>query len=249
MIRGVHLGQVVDVHPKEYEVSVYLPYLPPSLLGKGLRVRLGGRMQQPRAGDYYLPRVGEWGLVAFPLEDPRSGVWLLSLPDRGHHLVPEEILTQDPKAALVHWPGGQWALQEGDGSTELAWPDGTFLQVLREREPGEPRPRKLTRRKGQPFTPPEREPLPPPQPPRVALLLRHASGTEVRVGRDGRVEVRTAQGRRFVLDDPGAEILLQDPGGSILRITPTGVTLHAVGSLTLTATGPVTIDGASIAIG
>lgn len=257
MIRGVHLAQVTDVHPEEYAVSVYLPYLPPGLLGKGLRVRLGGRMQRPNAGDYYLPRVGDWGLVAFPLEDPRSGVWILSLPDRGFHLVPEELLTQDPDAVLTHHPGGQWTVHHGDGSTEAVWPDGTAVQVIRKDSPrswlGRLVERFRTRRSSQAWTPPERKPYSPPPGPTAYLYLTHPSGAEVHLAQDGSVRVKTPAGHTLTLDEgefgaPG-ELTWRHASGHVVRLTPTGIVVHSAGTLTLTAAGAVVIDGASIAIG
>ncbi|MGM8838388.1 hypothetical protein [Thermus sp. 93170] len=258
MIRGVHLAQVVDVHPKDYEVSVYLPYLPPGLLGKGLRVKLGGRMQRPKAGDFYIPKVGDWGLVAFPLEDARSGVWLLSLPDWAWHVIPEELFEQDPNAALVHYPGGQWRVEYGDGTTEAVWPDGTLVQVIRHDPPkswiGRILDRFRTKRPTEKeWTGRTREPYKPPPGPVSYVYFRHASGTEVHVAQDGSVQVKTPTGHVLILDEGEwsgeKQVVLRHQAGHHLTMTPTAVALNSVGNLTITATGNVVIDGAAIAIG
>jgi len=257
MIRGIHLAQVVDVHPKDYEVSVYLPYLPPSLLGKGLRVKLGGRMQRSKAGDFYLPQIGDWGLVAFPYEDARLGVWLLSIPDRGWHIIPEELLEEDPKATLTHYPGGQWRVEYGDGTTEAVWPDGTLLQVIRRPAPqswlGRVLQRFRTVRKGKEWTPPTRKPLEAPSGPVTYIHLKHASGAEVHLAQDGSVRVRTPSGLTLTLNEGewGGSVRFEavHPSGHTLTMTPSGVTLHSAGTLTITAAGSVVIDGSAISIG
>lgn len=235
MIRGVHLGQVVDVHPKEYEVSVYLPDLEGVLGNTGVRVRLSGRMQRPVAGEFYLPQIGEMGVVAFPLEDPRSGVWLASIPHRGHHLVPEELLQDDPDATLVHHPGGQYTIQEGDGGTEAVWPDGTSLQVIRKKDGGFTNrswlgrlwERFRTRRPGKAWVPPSRQRLQP-QPPPVDLYLHHSSGTVVHITADGSVEVRTAKGHGVRLFDSTEKARDPQTGSVIAEETPERERSHLV---------------------
>jgi hypothetical protein len=257
LIRGIHLAQVVDVHPKDYEVSVYLPHLPPSFLGKGVRVKLGGRMQRPKAGDFYLPQVGEWGLVAFPQDDWRAGYWLISLPDRGFHIIPQELFEEDPHATLTHYPGGQWRVERGDGSTELAWPDGTSLQVLRKDNPrsflGRLMDRFRTLRKGKEWIEPKRESLEAPPGPTTYIHLKHASGTEVHLAQDGSVKVTTPSGLTFTLDEgewaQEEKVTLAHPAGHSLTMTASSVSLHSAGALNITAAGPVVIDGATIAIG
>lgn len=257
MIRGIHLAQVVDVHPEDYEVSVHLPYLPPALLGRGLRVRLGGRWQHPQAGEFAMPKVGDWGLVGFFADDPRAGIWLISIPDRGWHIIPQELLKEDPQAVMVHYPGGQWTVQHGDGSTEAVWPDGSSFQVIRKSSPrswlGRLVERFRTLRQAKPWLPPERKPYEPPPGPQAYLYLRHSSGTEVHLAADGSVQVRTHSGHVFVLDEGGfgsaGRLALQHAGGHVLEMTPGQVRLHSAGALTITAAGAVVIDGASISIG
>lgn len=249
MIRGVHLAQVVDRHPKDLEVSVWVPDLEGVLGSPSVRVKVAGRFQSPLSGEFWVPQIGEMGVVAFPLEDPRSGVWLASIPQRAFHVAPLEVYEQDPEAVVTHHPGGQYVVQEGDGGLEAVWPDGSFFQVVRGRGSGGLLTRKRTRRTSQPFNPPQREDLPPFQDPKVEVYFRHKTGTEVRVKRDGSVEVRTQEGRRFYLSDPDALIALEDPSGSHFRITPTGVSLYSAATLTIQAAGAVTIDGATISIG
>lgn len=255
MIRGVHLAQVVDRHPEEYEVSVYLPYLAPALLGKGLRVRLGGQWQQPQAGEFILPRIGDWGLVAFYTEDASSGVWVASIPDRAWHIVPQELLKEDPDAALTHWPGGQWVLHRGDGSSEVVWPDGTFLQATRKGRSwlGRILERFRTKRAPKPWVPPERQPYQPPPGPRVYLYLKHASGAELHLAQDGSVRIRTPSGHMWTLDEgefgSAGTLTWQHVSGHVIRMEPSGITITSAGTLTLTASGAVVIDGSSIAIG
>lgn len=257
MIRGIHLAQVVDVHPREYEVSVYLPYLPPALLGQGLRVRLGGRWQQPQAGEFILPRIGDWGIVAFFAEDPRTGIWLTSIPDRAWHIVPEELLQADPKAALAHYPGGQWWVQHGDGSTEVVWPDGTSFQAIRKPGPrgwlGRLVERFRTLRQGKAWTQPQRQAYTPPDGPRTYLYLKHASGAEIHLAQDGSVRIRTPSGHMWTLDEgefgSAGTLTWQHVSGHVIRMEPSGITITSAGTLTLTASGAVVIDGSSIAIG
>ncbi|RTH01293.1 hypothetical protein CSW50_09610, partial [Thermus scotoductus] len=95
-----------------------------------------------------------------------------------------------------------------------------------------------------------------PQRERSAIVLESEVGHRITLWDDPvqnasrYVEVRTAGGHTVRLQDlPIPEVEVRHTGGHVLRMAPGEVALEAQGSLRLTATGEVVIDGALIRIG
>jgi hypothetical protein len=67
------------------------------------------------------------------------------------------------------------------------------------------------------------------------------------------VKVTTPSGLTFTLDEGEwageKKIALAHPAGHTLTMTASSVNLYSAGALSITAAGPVVIDGATIAIG
>ena len=205
MLRGVWSAQVIDVHPNEFEVSIIMPHL---LSFEGIRVAIGGQRRHPLGGDYQMPEAGDWGLVVFATNDPRSGAWLTALSDRYRHLIPLELLAADPLAALTHHRGGQYAIEHGDGSTEAIWPDGTLVRLTTTKDGAmsnpsgrsrrTPRKRTVNARLG---TPGERRDYVPPASPPVDVRVEHSSGATITLTADGSFLLVTPRGHRLRLHD------------------------------------------------
>jgi len=204
-LNGVYDAQCVDIHPETYEVSVALRHMG---FFDGIKIALGGRRQHPVAGDFEMPEVGDWGIVAFTSDNPRSGIWLCSRPDKHRNMVPAELLKDDPKASLVHHPGDQYMVQHGDGSSELVWPDGTFAKVTTRKDgslSNETARSELVERtysttsrfgeKGQ------RKPFEGRAQPPVDFSFEHALGFTFRITADGSLAIQTPKGHLLKVHD------------------------------------------------
>ncbi|WP_027894459.1 hypothetical protein [Calidithermus chliarophilus] len=223
-LRGIHLAQVISVHPSAPATT--RPDSPPPYAGtlsvklgdystQGgtdeapmFRVRVLRERAQPAAGVYRLPQEGDWGLVAFFANDGASGVWLGSLDSITRNLIPEELWALDEAAELHHFPSDRYAIYHGDGMEEHAWPDGTLLKITprKDGQPSNPTyrarrsARKARRKSGEGWAT-ERQPYSPhPQPP-VDVVLSHASGAEVRLSADGSLFLSTPAGHSLRLFD------------------------------------------------
>lgn len=222
-IRGVWLGQVTDVDPTTYQARVIFPNIAHL---EGIKVALGGVRQHPVAGDFALPEPGDWGIVAFWTNDPRSGVWLTSVPDRFRHIVPTELWTEDPLALLRHTPGDHFTIDHGDGSTESLWPDGTMLRITTTKDgvAGNPTGSTLRTPRKRTLTPalgrePERKDLAPAPHGPVDVVLEHSSGATVRITADGSFRLDTPAGHSFRLHD-GTEKARDPDDSTAITATP-----------------------------
>jgi len=239
MLRGIHLAQVVALHPEAPEVTredeppyagtvdvLLLDYAPIDDPSRTYRVRVLRPRAHPSAGTYALPEVGDFGLVAFYANDPRAGVWLGALDDALRNMIPEELWKQDPYAELRHFPSDRYAIYHGDGTEEHVWPDGTFLKVTT-RKDGTPSNRtyreKLTRRrvrrKIREFAS-RREDYTPHREPPQDLVFRHASGAVVHLSADGSIVVQTARGHRLRLFDSTEKARDPETGAPTSEETP-----------------------------
>lgn len=204
-IRGIHLGQVTDVNASEYKARVVFPNMAHV---EGIMVALAGARQHPVAGDYLMPEVGDWGIVAFWTDDARAGVWITSVSDRYRHIIPTELFESDPVARLHHTPGDHYTIEHGDGTLESVWPDGSMLRVTtgKDGDPGNPAGHKARTERYRTLTPalghaPERLPLAPAARGPVDVLFEHVSGATVRITADGSMRLATPKGHAFTLHD------------------------------------------------
>ncbi len=199
MLRGIHLAQVVDVHPSDYTVSVLLPNLTATT---GARIRL-------TEGQFALVQPGKFGLVAFYSEDRRSGVWLVTLPDSANNLIPHELFQDDPKATLEQHPNGAYSLRRSNGDEEHVLPDGSLLKIACSSRNNSRTQRKRTRRKSNDlfgetervnWTPPARDP--------ADMYLELASGLSIHINGNGKATITNGnitlrmEQNRFVLEGP-----------------------------------------------
>lgn len=219
-MRGIHLAQVIAVHPSAPDPTpedqppyagtldvILLDATPVDDPQRAYRVRVLRPRAHPSAGHYLMPEVGDFGLVAFYANDPRAGVWLGALDDNLRQMVPEELWARDPYAEVHHLPSDRYAIYHGDGTEEHVWPDGTFLKLTTRKDGSFSNAgyrAKLTERKARRKTrafASQRVPYTPHQEPPLDLVFRHASGAEVWLSADGSLEVRTAEGHAVRLFD------------------------------------------------
>lgn len=239
MLKGLHLAQVVQIHPTAPDPTaedeppyagtldvILVDYAPIDDAERTYRVRVLRPRAHPSAGVYALPEVGDWGLVAFYANDPRAGVWLGSLDDALRNMIPEELWDQDPYAELRHLPSDRYAIYHGDGTEEHVWPDGTFLKLTARKDGSvgnatyrEKLTRRRVRRKVRKFASRREDYQPHPEPPHD-LVFRHASGAFVHLSADGSIEVRTARGHRIRLFDSTEKARDPETGAPTLEETP-----------------------------
>ncbi|PZA08295.1 phage baseplate assembly protein V [Meiothermus sp. Pnk-1] len=225
MLKGIHLAQVIAIHPGTAQDSptdtapyaATLSVLLSNLMMMGgtdeaprFRVRMLTPGAGPSAGRYSLPRVGDWGLVAFTENDGESGFWLGSIPDDLRHAAPEELWRKDPYAEVWQHISDFYQITHGDGTQETVWPDGTLLKVTTRKDgaPGNPSlraaktPRKVRRKKagGSGFES-QRVDYPFQAEPPVDIVLKHSSGAEVRISADGSFFLSSPRGHTLRLFD------------------------------------------------
>ncbi len=199
----IQRAQVLEAHPTGL-LSVLLEDY--SLLG-AIPVRMARARAHPAAGEFALPELGDWGIVAFTRDDMRFGVWLGSLDDDLRNLIPEELWQADRYADLTHHPSDQRTIQHGDGTTETIWPDGSLLKLTTTKDGavsnpsrrGSRTPRRMRRKTG-PMQSERRDYVPHSRPP-VDVEFQHSSGAIVRITADGSFLIRTPAGHGWRLHD------------------------------------------------
>ena len=205
------LAQVDTLYPDEGKVSIVFPTL--SMLS-GLRVRIAAPNISDNTGTFRLPRRGDWGLVAFFQNDPRTCVWLLSVPDERWNTLPVEILADDPEAAVTYTPGGtaqiEWG-EQGAGDFEHGRADGTLFRISHGKDGSLSNATRRRRRTDWKVTRDKKRGghQPPPLPP-ADLYLEHASGAVVSLSADGSFLFQTAAGHRFRMHDGTEKVRASD---------------------------------------
>lgn len=199
------LAQVDTVYASEGKVGVTFPTL---AMLSGLRVIIAGDGLSARSGEFRLPQRGDFGLVSFYQDDPRSCTWLWNLSDNNWHSAPLEVFETDPLAQVAYARDGSQTIHHGNGDVEVARPDGTVIRLTHSKDGtmgnatgrAAVTPRMVSEPEGQARTP-TRKPYTPPALAPADLVINHASGTTVRLSADGSILARTAKGHRFSLYD------------------------------------------------
>lgn len=232
------LAQVEAVHPAEYQLSVVFPNYANLV---GIRVTVGSPQASAYAGEYALPRRGDWGLVAFWQDDPRTAVWLMNMPDRIWNSIPRENLSEDPQLrARYEWPGIR-RLIFGSGDQETILPDGSLFRVTHTKDGslsnvgnrtiktlwkvGEAVARGV-RKEARKSINPGKAPS--------DVVFAHASGASVVITADGRVDVGTPRGHHIKLHDATEKKRRPEPPYNIYQ-TPEEDDNRKVSELKLTS--------------
>jgi len=124
---GLYLAQVVGIAPEHHAVNILLPAL--SGMTNAMKPsNLNARVLEHRAGMYVgeldLPRIGDWGVVAFPHGSDHFAVWLGSLYQDFNH-----IATSHREERISHHDSGVYSRIAQDGTVEWSHPSGTFLKI------------------------------------------------------------------------------------------------------------------------
>lgn len=173
--------------------------------GPSLYVQLGRKYADAlRISQEPLPTIGTWGIVAFPNDDIRNGVWLCSyLPSFLDALHAPGGATEPFIDYDAHW-SGHWNLLDGEGNYAVQFVDGSFITVAS----GTTLPtiyrhtvNSSNERERVPFTRGERIPNPPaPRP----MHIEHSSGTKITIAADGTVTIDLAGGKKLDITQAGA---------------------------------------------
>lgn len=198
----IALAQVDTVYPDEGRIAIIFPN---NAMLSGLRVRIAIPGATADEGTYTLPQRGDWGLVAFYQNDPRSCVWVQSVNDDAWNSWPAEILMADPEAEVTYTAGGvqhiHWG-EEGDADTEHQLPDGTMWRITHGKDGSLSNVERRARRTPWLTTQDHKRGghTPRKQPP-ADFYFRHTSGTTLILSADGSLRLTTAKGHTVRMHD------------------------------------------------
>jgi phage baseplate assembly protein gpV len=126
MISTLALGQVVSHAPEIGGVNVIFRSSG-QMAGYPVRILYQGAADAWRINQEPLPGLGTWGLIAFPNNDERNGVWLGALYANQMDAVtsgPGEPFTK----YLAH-QSGYWEHLNLNGDKSIVFPDGTSIVI------------------------------------------------------------------------------------------------------------------------
>lgn len=224
----VYLGQVTAVSPADHSVTVLLNAAGAmgSPSGEGCKARVLSPRASQRVGIIDLPRIGDWGVVAFPGGNPQLAVWLGSL-----YADLTNICTEDAETHLTQYEGGTWYRVKANGTVEFSHPSGTYVRIgsgtaLDQRQKHQ---RQGTTRQKVTYSdlPTAADPT---------LHVEHSSGTKITIAPSGAVTIDSVS----TLDVTTQGAVNVQAGGN--------ATVHADGNLSADADGSVTIMGADVTV-
>jgi phage baseplate assembly protein gpV len=176
-------GRVISVDVPNRRLTVDIPSA--QILGVRVRMSYAGPADGVRVKHDAMPGRGTWGLVAFPYNDARNGIWLGSFYpalNTAHTSNTDQFLEYNS-----HWSGA-YEMLDGQGQWTKSFPDGTFIQVASAttkpatfRQTVDPtQTQQLTA-----FPDSERVANPPAQ--KFNLTIAHGSGTTIKIDPNGNV--------------------------------------------------------------
>jgi len=209
-------ARVVNVDVANRRLIVDIPSA--QIVGLGVKMAVHGPADGYRVSHSAMPGRGTYGLVAFPANDPRSGIWISA-----HYPALNTALTTNTDQFAEynsHWSGAYEFLQ-GDGQWTKSFPDGTFIQVavatakpnMFRQTVDENQVQQLTKLTDQdrvPSTPQPRQ-----------FIINHATGTTVVIDANGNTTVTGVKGTAITFTVNGATVTI-DKNGAIDMNTASG---------------------------
>lgn len=244
----IALGQVEAVHPSEYAVSVVFPNL--GML-TGIRVPVAAGQASRQHGSFALPQRGDWGIVAFFQNDPRSARWLTTLTDAFWHAAPLELLTEDPDLRASFERCGRDTYRHGNGDVEVQFPDGSLLRLTHDGEYDGRTQRQVGVTEGAARTPKRVDPDPPPERAPAQVYFEQKNGLRLHVNAEGTLKielegsylVRAQKGGQVELSNVHGAALELDGAGDVLLKNGSGAHLSLTGDTATLKAGTVVTDG------
>jgi hypothetical protein len=225
---------VVSQDPDNYGLFVSLSG-PFGGAGPTLSVRVGTHGPRDGVTGHFpaLPTAGTHGVVCFPRQDSRNGVWLCStstqLTDADNH--------QPGNGAsdyAAHYGGG-WSYRDHNGSLVEAFPDGTVIQA----GPTLPAPTRHTidgnqARQRTPFPLAQRitQPVSP-----FPLSIQHPTGASA---------VLTASGGWQITAASGQTVVLSVAGGAVFTVAGNNLTVASDATVTVTSSTAINLVAPAI---
>jgi phage baseplate assembly protein gpV len=217
----IQLARVLSQNPSNYTVNVMFPSTQTAAIP--VRVGVHGPADGVRIKHAPLPTRGSYGLVAFPNNDHRGGVWVCSVYSQMM-----DALTSDTDPALDYHShlSGYYDMLDENGHYVQSFPDGTSLVVS---DTGV-KPTTYRHVVNQDQT-------------RSAIPFTDASRTPNKPA-PFHIHLQTASGVTLDIDPTGNVALTQTGGGNIAITTPNKITTSA-GTIVTDAKGGMTITSPS----
>lgn len=225
----VYLGQVTAVSPADHSVTVLLNAAGAmgSPSGEGCKARVLSPRASQRVGIIDLPRIGDWGVVAFPGGNPQLAVWIGSL-----YADLTNICTEDAETHLTQYEGGTWYRVKGNGTVEFSHPSGTYVRIGSGTalDPRQKHQRQGTTRQKVTYSDLPTASEDP------TLHVEHSSGTKITIAPSGAVTIESVA----TLDvTTQGNVNVQSGGDAVV---------HADGNLSADAIGSVAVTGADVTV-
>ena len=238
-------GMVIGHDPDRYGVYVLLRSgqspASPVLVG------IDGPADALRVSEDELPTRGTWGLIAFPHNDPRNGIWLKSLYSQN-----QDAITNAAGDPFLHYKAewsGYWEHRDSAGNESRVFPDGTAITcsasgavptTYRHIVDG------TNTRQRVPFTQAERVANPPAP---FIVNMAHASGTQVQVDGAGNVNVTGNAQAVLTLTFGGTTLVINASGDVTVTAGSTTFTITKSGAISLDAgSNPVDLTASTVAM-
>ncbi|MDE3023424.1 MAG: hypothetical protein KGI54_16510 [Pseudomonadota bacterium] len=119
----IGIAQVLTQSPPD---KLYVVLKSGQIPGYPIRTLLNGPADALRVHQTPLPTPGSWGVVLFPAEDYRNGVWLGSYYAQNNTAFNS---TENPQDDYYSHYSGFWSLLDESGNQSLNFPDGTSINI------------------------------------------------------------------------------------------------------------------------
>ena len=239
------IGTVVSHHPERH--AVYVMLRSGQMPGNPIPVAIDGPADAVRVSYGELPSKGTWGLIAFPNNDPRNGVWVCSYYSQN-----QDAITNGPTDAFTSYKtewSGYWEHRDSAGNDTKVYPDGTRITCSATGEAPTTYRHVVdgnNLRQRTEFTQAERVSVTPPP---FILDVAHASGTLLQVDGTGNVNVTGNANATLTLNFGATTLVINSGGDMVVTAGSTTFTIDKNGQIALDAgANPVNITASTVAM-
>lgn len=233
---SLYQAQVIGVVPEEHAVTVILPSLTTlAFRGEqgGLKVSVMSRRAGNFVGEVNLPRVGDWGVVAFVQGSHALPVWLGSI-----YQTYAGLAVADAQERIDHHDSGVYSRITKDGDMEWSHPSGTYVRVGASTALSA----RTRRKKVEDASEAERVAYDIPEKPVPQIHVEHPSGTTITIDTDGNISIVGAQH----VDAEVAGNINAQVGGNVTAEVIGNVSAVVGGNVAVNATGNIVAVAAQL---